>query len=345
MRGGAGRSTVEAVVAVERPRPGLGQGAKGGHVRSLRSSTRTPVPPGGARAGNVPPVFESPPVLRIGIIGVGRVGAVLGAALRNAGHEVVAASAVSEASLERAESMLPGVPIVPIPQVVANADVILMSIPDDALAPLVAGLGAENAWYGGRLVIHTSGFHGPSALQPVLDAGGDVVAMHPAMTFTGTEADLPRLIGTPFAVTGSSGAQLIGEALVVDIGGDPFSLDEADRPRYHAALAHASNHMVTLVAQSQQVLRSVGIDNPSRILRPLLEASLDNALERGDKALTGPISRGDVDTVRAHLQVLDRDVLAAYRAMASATLERATLRRALPAEKVAPLTELLMSEE
>lgn len=285
--------------------------------------------------------MHAPPTLRIGIIGVGRVGSVLGAALRAAGHDIVAASAVSEASVARAEEMLPGVPIVPIPQVVARADVTLMAVPDDALRPLSDGLGAENAWGPGRLVIHTSGFHGPSALPAVLEAGGDVVAMHPAMTFTGTTKDLARLIGTPFAVTGSPGAQLVGEALVVDIGGDPFPLSEQDRPRYHAALAHGSNHLVTLVGQAQQTLREIGVDDPSRILRPLLEASLDNALERGDKALTGPVSRGDVETVRAHLGVLTDDVLMAYRAMARATLDRAARRRAVPAESVEPMTVLL----
>lgn len=285
--------------------------------------------------------MHQPPALRIGIVGVGRVGAVLGAALRSAGHEVVAASAVSEASLARAEELLPGVPILPIPQVVARAEVTLLAVPDDALRPLTDGLGAENAWGPGRLVIHTSGFHGPSALPAVLAAGGDVVAMHPAMTFTGTAKDLPRLIGTPFAVTGSPGVQLVGEAIVVDLGGDPFPLAEADRPRYHAALAHGSNHLVTLVGQAQQTLREIGIDDPSRVLRPLLEASLENALERGDKALTGPVGRGDVETVRAHLSVLTGDVLMAYRAMSRATLERAARRRAVPAESVDPMTDLL----
>ena len=288
--------------------------------------------------------MNSPPALRIGLVGVGKVGAVLGAALAASGHRIVAASAVSEASLERAGAMLPGVPIVPIPEVVACADVILMTVPDDALGPLADGLGAENAWAGGKLVVHTSGFHGPSVLQAVLDAGGDVVAMHPAMTFTGGPKDLPRLAGTPFAVTASPGAQLVGEALVVNIGGDPFYLAEVDRPRYHAALAHGSNHLVTLVAQAQQVLREVGIDDPSRILRPLLEASLDNALERGDKALTGPVARGDLQTVRAHLGVLTDDALMAYRAMALATTQRAATRRVLPAEKVDPMTDLLSKE-
>ncbi|WP_460468894.1 Rossmann-like and DUF2520 domain-containing protein [Calidifontibacter terrae] len=290
--------------------------------------------------------MDGPPKLRIGVVGVGRVGAVLGAAFAAAGHSVVACSAVSDASLERAALLLPQTPVRSVPEVVAAAEVVLMTVPDDTLVPLVDGLASEKAWGPGKLVVHTSGFHGVEALHSVLDVGGDVIAMHPAMTFTGGPKDLERLQGTPFAVTGSSGLQLVGEAMVLDIGGDPFPLTEHERPLYHAALAHASNHLVTLVAQSQQLLRDVGVEEPSRLLRPLLEATLNNALERGDKALTGPVSRGDVGTVRAHLRVLEGsdDVAMAYRAMARATVERAARRRAIPAESVGPMRELLDEE-
>ncbi|NNG37962.1 DUF2520 domain-containing protein [Flexivirga sp. ID2601S] len=284
------------------------------------------------------------PTLRVGVVGAGRVGAVLGAALRAAGHEVVAVSAVSDASRERADRLLPGVPVREVPQVVAAADVILLAVPDDAIGPLVAGLDARGAWEGGRLVIHTSGFHGLEPLQPVVDAGGDAVVLHPVMTFTGTERDLPRITGTPIAITASMGADLVAEALALDLGGEPFRLADADRPLYHAALSHGANHLTTLVSQAQQLLREVGVDDPSRLLRPLLEAALDNTLERGDKALTGPVVRGDVGTVAAHLAALEdqpSDVRIAYRAMATATAERAGNRRALPAESLGPLLDLL----
>ncbi|WP_265443328.1 Rossmann-like and DUF2520 domain-containing protein [Flexivirga meconopsidis] len=284
------------------------------------------------------------PTLRVGVVGAGRVGAVLGAALRAAGHEVVAVSAVSDASRERAETLLPGVPVRDVPEVVAAADVILLAVPDDAIGPLVTGLDARGAWEGGRLVIHTSGFHGLEPLQPVVDAGGDAVVLHPVMTFTGTERDLPRIVGTPIAVTASMGSDLVADALALDLGGDPFRLADSDRPLYHAALSHGANHLTTLVSQAQQLLRQVGVEDPSRLLRPLLEAALDNTLERGDKALTGPIVRGDVGTVAAHLDAIEgqpRDVRLAYRAMATATTLRAGDRHALPAETLDPLLSLL----
>ena len=240
--------------------------------------------------------------------------------------------------------MLPGVPVLPPQEVARSAEVVLLTVPDDDLADLTRSLGAQGAWEGSRLVIHTSGFHGCDVLAPVVAAGGDAIAMHPAMTFTGTARDLPRLLGIPMAVTASMGADLIAEALVLDLGGEPLPLTEEQRPRYHAALTHGANHLVTLVAQCQQILRHAGIETPQRVLDGLLSAALTNALEHGDRALTGPVARGDVETVRAHLQVLSEespDVPHAYRAMALATALRAAERRTTPARSTRPMLDLL----
>lgn len=288
-----------------------------------------------------------PPALQVGVVGCGRVGASLGAALREAGHQVTGTSAISQESLQRAHTMLPGVPVLPVEEVVAASAVVLLTVPDDALADLVSGLARRNAWGQGHLVIHTSGLHGTGVLTPAARAGNDVAAIHPAMTFTGTAKDLPRLHGTPFAVTADPAAAMIAEALVIDLGGDPFELAETDRAAYHFALAHAANHVVTVVAQSQQVLRGIGIEDPSRLLRPLVEAAADNVLENSDRALTGPVARGDVETVRAHLRVAagqPDDVARAYRALARATAERAVSRRMVPAQAVGPLLRALREQ-
>ncbi|WP_322613806.1 Rossmann-like and DUF2520 domain-containing protein [Dermacoccus abyssi] len=277
-----------------------------------------------------------PPSLRVGVIGAGRVGAVLAAALRKAGHEVVAASGVSDASRERAEALLPAVPLLQPQEVAQRADLLLLTVPDDELAPLVAGLDFPGA-LGARIVVHTSGAQGLAVLSPVVEAGGVPLAIHPAMTFSGTDADLPRLSGCPFAVTAMPDHRMVADALVLDIGGEPFTLDEADRTQYHAALAHGSNHLVTLVAQAAELLRRIDVDDPGRLLRPLLEAALDNALERGDKALTGPVARGDAGTLTRHLAMLDAlaadgvagDIPPTYRALALATARRAGSRGAL----------------
>lgn len=269
---------------------------------------------------------SAPGRLGVGVIGAGRVGAVLGAALRAAGHAVVGASAVSEASVERLDVMLPGVPRLEIPEVVRRAELVLLAVPDDALAPLVAGLGTTLAWQPGQLVVHTSGRHGVAVLRPAAAAGAITLAIHPAMTFTGTSLDLARLLGSAMAVTAAAPVLPIGQALVIEMGAEPVIVAEEAREAYHAALTHAANHTVTIIAQSLAVLAAAGIEDARRLVGPLASAALDNALRMGDAALTGPVARGDVETLEGHLRVLAAmtpDVRPAYRALAVATAQRA----------------------
>jgi predicted short-subunit dehydrogenase-like oxidoreductase (DUF2520 family) len=264
--------------------------------------------------------------LGIGVIGAGKVGAVLGAALRAAGHAVVGVSAVSEDSRERAELLLPGVPVLEIPDIVERAELVLLAVPDDALPELVAGLAETGAWQPGQLIAHTSGRHGVDVLAPARAKGAIGLAIHPAMTFTGMSLDLTRLTDCAFGVTAPATMLPIAQALVVEMGGEPIVIEEQDRPLYHAALAHASNHLVTIAAQSAQLLRSAGVERPDRLLSALMRASLENALAAGEAALTGPVARGDAGTVAAHLAVL-REVsphaAGAYVAMARLTADRA----------------------
>lgn len=267
-----------------------------------------------------------PPRLRVGIIGAGRVGAVLGAALRRAGHELVAVSAVSDLSRLRAEALLPGVPILPAADVPAEADLVLLAVPDDVLPDLVTGMVDTGALHAGQFVAHPSGRHGIAVLEPAAQVGALCLALHPAMTFTGTSVDLDRLADCPFAVTSADPVRPVAEALVVEMGGEPVWVPEEARVVYHAALSYGANYLMTVVTQSVDLLRLAGIDEPQRLLAPLLSASLDNALRHGDAALTGPVSRGDAATVAAHLDALADQapvVTAAYRALARLTADRA----------------------
>ncbi|HET8878146.1 MAG TPA: DUF2520 domain-containing protein [Arthrobacter sp.] len=285
--------------------------------------------------------MAKPGRLGVGIIGAGKVGAVLGAALRAAEHAVVGVSAVSDASRERADTLLPGVPVLEIQDIVERAELVLLAVPDDALGPLVQGLAKLGAWQPGQLVAHTSGRFGVGILHPVRAAGAVPLALHPAMTFTGMTLDLTRLLDCSFGVTADPAMLPIAQALVVEMGAEPVAIAEGDRPLYHAALAHGSNHLVTLVAQAAELLREVGVDEPGRMLGPLLRASLENALASGEAALTGPVARGDTGTVAAHaaaLRELDGgtggDILEAYLAMARATARRAGSRGLLRPEQV-----------
>jgi predicted short-subunit dehydrogenase-like oxidoreductase (DUF2520 family) len=287
---------------------------------------------------------QRPARLAVGVVGAGRVGAVLGAALARAGHRVVAVSAVSAASRERAADLLPGVEIRPVPDVVAAADLVLLTVPDDELAALVAGLAAAGIWQAGQLVAHTSGLHGVRVLDPAAERHAIALALHPAMTFTGTAIDLDRLAGACFGVTAEPALRPVAEALVVEMGSEPVWVEEADRARYHAGLAHGSNHLVTLVAQALDVLRSAGIESPDRVLAPLLSAALDGALRSGDAAATGPVVRGDAGTVSAHVRELadeSPDVLPTYVALARATAVRQLAAGRLSATAATRLLDVL----
>ena len=284
--------------------------------------------------------------LSVGVIGTGRVGAVLGAALARAGHSVVAVSAVSEASVRRAAALLPGVPVLPADQVPGEADLVLLTVPDDALADLVTGLAATGALRAGQLVAHTSGRHGLSVLDPATRRNALPLAIHPVLPFTGTEVDLVRLTGASFGVTSPEPLRPIAESLVVEMGGEPVWVADELRPLWHAALAHGANHLVTLVASAADLLRAAGVEEPGRVLGPLLGAALDGSLRAGDALLTGPVARGDAGTVRAHLDVLAAvapEVLPAYVAMARLTADRALAAGRLDPHAAGALLEVLGS--
>ena len=265
---------------------------------------------------------------RIGVVGAGRVGAVLAAALREAGHEIAAVAGESHASRTRIETLLPGVRVDKPTAVSRACDLLLLTVPDDMLSNVVTMLAASGAIREGQYVVHTSGKHGLAVLQPAADAGAHVLAMHPAMTFTGTDVDLARLAGCVYGVTANPDTDDLAAKLVADLRGRLLRVEEDRRALYHSGLAHGANHLVTLVSQAMDLLRDSGADDPAATLRPLLTAALDNALEYGSAALTGPIVRGDVETVRAHLRDIAANrpaTLESYVAMARATANQAVV--------------------
>ncbi len=285
---------------------------------------------------------------RVGVVGAGRVGAVLAAALDAAGHHVVAAAGESDASRRRIAELLPGT-VNEKPSVVARScDLLLLTVPDDMLPNVVAMLSASGAIHEGQYVVHTSGRHGLAVLDAAKAVGARPVALHPAMTFTGTAVDLGRLSGCVFGLTAEPGERAFTEALVADLGGRPMWVAEEMRSLYHAGLAHGANHLVTLVSQAMELLAAAGADDPAGTLRPLLTAALDNALDQGDAALTGPIVRGDVNTVVAHLADITANAphtLPSYVALARATLDRVVTDGRLLPIRAAKIQQVLDAAE
>lgn len=258
------------------------------------------------------------------MIGMGRAGPAVASALRAAGYPFVGVSARSLEAQERAEVMLPGVHVLPPAQVAAQSEIVILAVPDDQIAGVAESL--QNYWKPGQLVVHLSGAAGLDTLSAARDRGALVLSLHPVMTFTGTSLDVQRLQDAPIAVTASPLVAPLGEGLAADMGGKPFRLDEDQKALYHAGLAHAANHLVTLISQSKEILAEAGVENPAQVLEPLVRAALAGALDTGMGALTGPVARGDEKTLSAHRQVLaGHPAEATYRELSEATA--AALRR------------------
>lgn len=283
-----------------------------------------------------------PARLKVAVISAGRVGTALGVALERADHVVVACSAISASSRRLAERRLPDTPVLAVPEVADRAELLLLTVPDSELPGLIAGLAATGAVRRGTIVAHTSGANGVAILAPLAARGCVPLAIHPAMTFTGADEDVARLSETCFGITAADEiGYAIAQSLVLEIGGEPFAVREEARTLYHAALAHGSNHVVTLIADSVTALRAAlagphllgqqpAGDAPGglaeRIVGPLARAALENTLRRGQAALTGPVARGDAAAVAAHLAALadvDSELAQAYCADSLRTAQRA----------------------
>jgi len=232
--------------------------------------------------------------LGVGIIGAGRVGPVLGAALAGAGHAIVGIAAVSETNRDRARAMLPDVPILEIPELVERSELVILAIPEAEIASLVAGLAATGAWQPGQLLLHTAPGVGYSVLAPASAAGVIPLALHPAMVFTGTSIDLPRLRESFCAVAAPTPVLPIAQALVVEMGAEPIVIAEHDRAAYAEAVATATSFSASIVGQAVDLLAGLGIESPGAVIAPLVRSSVETALA-GATATTIDLSSLEVD--------------------------------------------------
>jgi predicted short-subunit dehydrogenase-like oxidoreductase (DUF2520 family) len=241
----------------------------------------------------------------VGVVGRGRVGTVMVAALRAAGYSVGDPAGRGE---------------------VPDGDAILLCVPDaeiEAAAEAVAG--------SARFVGHTSGATPLSALEPARCMGAEVFGLHPLQTVAGPAT---VLAGCGCAVAGSSEAALaVAERIALDLGMAPFPLDDSQRAAYHAAASIASNFVVTLQGEAEALAESAGIEgfDARRMLGPLVRSTVENWIEMGpERALTGPVARGDEGTVAAQ-----RAAIAAQRPQLEPLFDALVERTAALAERAA----------
>jgi predicted short-subunit dehydrogenase-like oxidoreductase (DUF2520 family) len=210
-----------------------------------------------------------------------------------------------------------------------DADVVLLAVRDDALAPLVRDL-ARPASTGARrprgrqALLHLSGALTSRVLAPLRRRGANVGSFHPLMTVALNPREAAtQFRGATFALEGDAAAVRAGRALTRALGGVPVLVRASARPAYHAGAVFASNFVVASLAAAEDLLVKCGMTRRAarRALAPLARASVDHVAAIGPAAsLTGPIVRGDALTVRRHLAALDKDTRALYVALGRKTL-------------------------
>jgi len=264
-----------------------------------------------------------PPVPAVGIVGPGRAGLGLGLALRRARVRVVGVHGRRDQPMPKGLALTLG----PVPPWLAAAGVVVLAVRDDALESLVTGLARSGAVGRGHVVLHLSGALSSAVLAPLADAGASTGSMHPLMTVAVEPADAARHFrGAAFVLEGDLGAVGVADALVRRLGGIPVTLAPEAKPLYHAGAVFASNYVVTMLAEAVRLLQDAGLGREvaTAALVPLARATLDNVGAAGPAgALTGPIVRGDVTTVRRHLAALPHRDAELYRAVGRETLRLA----------------------
>jgi predicted short-subunit dehydrogenase-like oxidoreductase (DUF2520 family) len=243
------------------------------------------------------------------IVGPGRVGTALALALTRAGFRVVGVGGGSETSRQRFAGLVAGVRSDADPAaVVPRGGTVILATPDDVLAQVVTDLARGDVFAEDQRVVHVAGSQGLAVLERAALAGARIAACHPAQTVPAGPSDPDVFVGSAWAVTCRSSDRPWAHDLVEAIGGDPHDVPDDRRVLYHAALTVGSNTVGAAVAVARNLLLAARVDDPRAFLDPLVAASVANVLTDGASALTGPVVRGDVGTVRAHLQALDADL-------------------------------------
>ncbi len=276
-------------------------------------------------------------------MGAGRVGTAVAVLLERAAHTIVAVSGRG-ATRGRAASFLPGVAVVDARDAVADADLVIVGVPDDVIEEIVVSLG--DAVGAGRWIAHLSGARGLDVLDAAREAGARRLAVHPLQTLPDVTGAIERIPGSAIAVTADDEeGYFLGERIAEDLLGEPFRLQDELRPLYHAAAVFASNYLVATSSVAADLFSAAGVPDPARAMAPLQRATLDN-LERlgAGRALTGPAARGDAGTIDRHLAALTvaaPGTIPAYVAMARLALDLAERDGHLPSDRRAACEDVL----
>jgi len=280
----------------------------------------------------------------IGIIGAGMTGTALAVCLWQRGYPVVAVSSRSIESARRLSSLVSGCTVCEGPQQVADlASVVFITTPDDVIPDIAAGV----RWRHGQIAVHCSGVHSIDILEPAAASGAHVCCLHPLQTFAGIEEAINNISGSTFALEGDEVGLAAATEMAQALEGNIILLKAGDKVKYHIAAVTLSNYLVALMKTSADLWQSFGIPQEEAVkaLLPLLKGTVRNIERVGiPGCLTGPIARGDVETVRKHVNTLateQPDRIGIYCMMGLKTLEIAQAKGRISLETADEIRALL----
>jgi predicted short-subunit dehydrogenase-like oxidoreductase (DUF2520 family) len=243
---------------------------------------------------------------RIAIVGAGNLGSALAVSLRRAGYRIAAVIVRSAASRAKAQRLAKevGASVSRDLSGAVRADVFWFCVPDGEIARAARAIAAGADWRG-KIALHSSGLLASDELALLRARGAAVASVHPLMTFVA--GSRPSLAGVPFAIEGDAAAVRMARRIVRDMGGRAYSIRKADKAAYHAWATFASPLLTSVLATAEQVAAVAGVKRKEARQRmiPILSQTLANYAAMGaPRGFSGPIVRGDLDTVKRHLRVL-----------------------------------------
>lgn len=284
---------------------------------------------------------------KISIIGAGKVGTALGCLLKKEGYEVVAVASRRKESAEKAIFYTGGLATADPVEAAKLGEIIFIATRDDAIERVCRDIAASNGFKKGKFVFHLSGALSNSVLRSAEKAGAYIGSIHPMQSFADAEGAIKQLPGSVFGVAASEAALAVAREIVRALKGEVVLIKDQDKPVYHAAACVVSNYLVSLVYFGQKLYSHLGIE-PEIALKaflPLMRGTLRNIERLGaEEALTGPIMRGDIETIKRHLNALgglSSEVLEFYKVLGRQTVEVAFRKKTIDLKIKEELLKLL----
>lgn len=284
---------------------------------------------------------------RMAIVGLGKVGTAVGYLLKSAGYEIAAVFDPQPDAVEKHITYTGGRQAKSAAEAASYADAVLITVSDDLIATVCRTIVQEGGVKAGSKVVHMSGAGGLDLLSAAREFGCPVASIHPIQSFADVDGAIANIPGSTFGVTAEDEIRDWAVALVKDLKGIPLFITEKDKPLYHAAACMASNYLTTLIHTVETIYHHFGLDSKQAVnaFWPLINGTLKNIEAQGTvQALTGPIARGDVETIRKHVRSLQSelpDLLEAYCIMGELTVGIALEKKSLSEDGAAKILKII----